>query len=411
MKVQVITVLPPASPGRDEQGGTRRLALFMNALATLAPRIEIAHFVPEAAIAAPGNPAFGDSARRDREQSDYWNHPVGVTLIANHQRRETFRNHYISGVLDAAEQPLVHHFAGPAQAAAVGEMLDRKPDLVLVNGLAAMCAVLRSGRRPPRLFFDQMDIDHLVRLRWCLQPPLSPGKLAYLAHMPALIAAERRSGALARMTFACSQRDRRHLRRLGIGKVAVIANAVALPADPPPLPAAPTLLFLGSGGHAPNIQAIERLVTRIMPLVLRQAPQARLLIAGKGSDTLPSRREASAGIEYLGFVPDLAGLYARARVVCCPITQGGGTRVKLVEGAAYARPLVATRIGAEGLDFADGREILLRDSDAAFAAACVQLLRDSDRCHRLGEAARAKALEIYDADRVRDTIVRLLQQS
>jgi glycosyltransferase involved in cell wall biosynthesis len=83
-------------------------------------------------------------------------------------------------------------------------------------------------------------------------------------------------------------------------------------------------------------------------------------------------------------------------VICCPIFVGGGTRIKILEAAAHGRPVVATRIGAEGLDMTDGEELLLRDDPESFAAACVELLRSSELCERLGTAAYRKALQQYD---------------
>ena len=405
MKVQLITVNTLPEPGRDVHGAYQRLSLFVSALSTLTKRLEIVHIVPEACIAADSDPD-----RLDREQSEHWGHPVTVTLIPRRVRRETLRTHYIDGLLHASEQPPISPFAGEAQAMAVGRLLDRQPDIVFVQQLPAMCAVLRSNRRPRRMFFDICDVDHLVRLRACRHPPLRIGNIGYAAHVPAMIAAERRAAALSRKMFVCSAKDQRHLQRLGIRNVAVVPNTVAFPANRPPLTAEPTLLFLGACNYEPNAQAAERLVTRILPLVRRDVPDVRLLIAGKDSETLPSRRTAPAGVDYLGFVADLDGLYARARVVCCPIMMGGGTRIKLVEGAAFARPMVATRIGAEGLDFADEQEILLRDTDAAFAEACVRLLRNSEECHRLGQAARAKARHLYDRDEVLGALTRTLRQ-
>ena len=64
--------------------------------------------------------------------------------------------------------------------------------------------------------------------------------------------------------------------------------------------------------------------------------KAARYVPSKDSDRLPSRAGAPPGVECLGFVPDLDGLYARSRIVCSPIMQGGGTRVKLVEAAGYA---------------------------------------------------------------------------
>ena len=94
--------------------------------------------------------------------------------------------------------------------------------------------------------------------------------------------------------------------------------------------------------------------------------------------------------------PDLAPLYADSRLVCCPLYNGGGTRVKLVEAAAFARPMVATRMAAEGLEFRDGQEILLRDDDEALADACIRLIRDDVLSAELGANARAQVVALYD---------------
>jgi glycosyltransferase involved in cell wall biosynthesis len=48
------------------------------------------------------------------------------------------------------------------------------------------------------------------------------------------------------------------------------------------------------------------------------------------------------------------------------------------------------------LEFEDGKDVLLRDDPDSFADACVELLREKPLCVRLGQAARAKAMELYD---------------
>ena len=131
------------------------------------------------------------------------------------------------------------------------------------------------------------------------------------------------------------------------------------------------------------------------PIIQRQVPAARLIVAGGSPERIPSFQSPSQAVEFTGFVPDLDKLYARSRVIACPITTGGGTRIKLVEAASYGRPMVSTRIGAEGLAFEGGCEIMLCDDDQGFAAACVSLLRDDAACARLGEAARTKMQTLY----------------
>ncbi len=91
------------------------------------------------------------------------------------------------------------------------------------------------------------------------------------------------------------------------------------------------------------------------------------------------------------------------------MVNGGGTRLKLIEAAAHARPMVATVLGAEGLRFEPEREILLRDDDAGFAAACVALLRDDAACARMGAAARRRAIDCYSAASASGRIAGLMQ--
>ena len=332
--------------------------------------------------------------------------PTIARFVPTKKRTETFWKHYIAGITDVTEQPAFYPYSGPDQAEAVGRHLDQLPDLVFVFRLSAMAAVLRSGRKPRRMVFDLDDVEHKAQLRLVLQPPIWPGKLAYTAHLPAIWIAERRGSALSRVMFVCSEKDRRHLCRLGFGqRVAVIPNGVQIPARPPPLANEPTLLFIGTYWYQPNVAAAERLIQRIWPRVRHAIANALLLIAGQSPENLPSFGRPPTGVVFTGFVSDLELLYARSRVVVCPLMAGGGTRIKLIEAASYAKPMVATRVGAEGLSFVDGKEILLHDDDASFADSCVRLLKDDRLCIALGAAARTKAVSLYDAVRVQQQII------
>jgi glycosyltransferase involved in cell wall biosynthesis len=51
------------------------------------------------------------------------------------------------------------------------------------------------------------------------------------------------------------------------------------------------------------------------------------------------------------------------------------------------RAVVSTTIGAEGLDVADGRHIVLADQPAAFADAVIALLQSAPRAAEIGQAA------------------------
>ncbi len=405
MKVLIVTFFHVPWVSRDANGIQRRFSLFMKALGEIAREITLLHVVPESQIAAAG-----PIEALSRSQSEFWGVPLRIALAPRRSRPQTMWTHYGAGILAAGGQPGLFPYGGPATAGPVAAELDRRPDLVFAQGLPAMTTLLAAGRSLPPVALDMVDVEHRVLLRRSASRPLRPGRVAEALQAPALAAFERRAVAASALTFVCSERERRHLRLLGAGdRVRAVPNTVALPAEPPGVPSEPTLLLLGDMQYPPNRDAAERMARAIFPLVRRAAPGAVLRIGGLASRELPSAALGLPGVEHLGFVDDLDALYAATRVVVCPIATGGGTRLKLVEAAGYARPMVSTRIGAEGLDLADGAEALLRDDDRGFAEACVRLLGDDALCRSLGAAARRRMQTEYDPEVLRGRVAGMLR--
>jgi len=164
------------------------------------------------------------------------------------------------------------------------------------------------------------------------------------------------------------------------------------------------LLFLGRLHFGPNTTAADYLIQEIWPRVLVALPDARLLIAGSGPDCLASYTKKPKGVTFAGFVDDLDGLYEEVSVVCCPVLDGSGTRVKVLEAAAYGKPVVSTTIGAEGIELKDGEEIFLRDNAESFADACIRLLKDHSMAAIMGQRARAAVEEKYERQAVVERI-------
>lgn len=370
----------------------RRLGLFLRVLSDRFEHIAMLHIVP------PELMSRGEDAHTlSREQSEFWGVPLRVHLIARRIRHESLWSYYGAGIFRTAEQPIYRSYGGTALAEGIARHLRTAPDFILVDRLEAMLPLLRSGCRTSRLLFDLNDVEHKPRFTSARSEQNLFQRFAALMQIPTLIVAERSAVRRSSAAMICSEVDRAHLRRLGFGpKVKVVPNAVVLPPNPPGLVLDPTILFLGACNYQPNSDAAERLARRIWPLIREYVPNARLILAGKSTDRLPSRADGIEGVEYRGFVPDLAALYAETRLVCCPLLNGGGTRLKLVEAAAHARPMVSTRAGAEGLDFEDGAAILLRETDREIADACIHLLRDDAACLRLGVAGRDTMARHYD---------------
>ena len=390
----------------DHSGITRRYEPILRALGRVSDTITAVHIVPPELLEQ-----YPDHTKLSREHSEFWNVPMQVRLIPRSTRPHTTWNHYAPGIARAAAQPQLSGFAGQSVAQQLAPLLAAGPDLVLAHELPAMLPILQSGIVPRRLIYDVVDLPHSQLARQAFTPPRYPGKFATLLHLPALIGLIRQCVAAADMSLVCSTLDQAKLRTLTrAGRCEVVRNAIAFPAAVPGPGDDCSVLFVGDATYPPNRVGAERMVNEIWPLVRQSVPQARLTIAGKGSDTLPSAALGITGVEHLGFAHDLDALYARTRVVCCPLVSGSGTRLKLVEAAAYARPIVSTTIGAEGLGLVDGEHALLRDDAGSFAAACVELFNDAARCHRLGAAGRTHLMQAFDSREVENQMVELMER-
>ena len=397
-----LTHVDPAHFESRGSGIQQRFELLLDGLARVTENIDFVIMVAGAdSASSAAREAAAAAFLSDRAQR-----PVSVRLVplAREEAERGPWQRYVLAARSLDTLPGYRAYVGNAQLEAVASVLrQHRYDGLMVQRLCCAAIVLRLQQRLalPPVLFDLDDIEHVAYRRLVAQPPHWRSKpLAYL-QLPALMRGERRALRLARASFVCAENDRRKLERLYRARnLEVIPNAVVPPLAPLPPAHAPTLLFVGIYGHAPNRAAAEFFLDHVWPRIRARVPTARVVFAGARPEAVTHYAAPPQGVSFTGFVADLQPLYAAARVVVCPLLSGGGTRVKIIEAAAYARPVVATRIGAEGLVFTDGEEILIRDAAAAFAAACITLLEDHAACTRMGLAARARVDAHYRRDSV-----------
>jgi glycosyltransferase involved in cell wall biosynthesis len=155
-----------------------------------------------------------------------------------------------------------------------------------------------------------------------------------------------------------------------------------------PSPPGDAVLFVGLLSYAPNRDAMTWFAREVLPRLGSDGPE--VLVAGRDPGAALSALAAAAPqLRLLGFVPDLAPLYARAGVFVNPMRGGGGTRLKMLEAMAAGKAVVSTAVGAEGLALTPGHDVVIADTPAEFAAAVRVLLADRAQAARLGRAARA----------------------
>ena len=147
-----------------------------------------------------------------------------------------------------------------------------------------------------------------------------------------------------------------------------------------------SVMFLGSMDWPANIDGVEFFCEEIWPRVVAAIPAAKFQVVGRNP---PRRitRLASDSVEIVGGVKSVIPHLRESPVFVVPLRIGGGTRLKIYEAMAAERAIVSTTVGAEGLDFCDGTDLLIADGAPAFADSVIALLRDPARRLALGRAA------------------------
>ena len=170
------------------------------------------------------------------------------------------------------------------------------------------------------------------------------------------------------------------------------------------------LIFQGGMDWFPNRDAVEFFLEQIFPLLRHEIPDLEFIVAGRNpSPELLSRFGSIRGVYFTGTVPDMRPYLARAAVCVVPLRMGSGTRLKILEAAASGKAIVSTRLGAEGLDFLSGSEIMLADTPEEFAAAVKLLLIDPKRRISMAKAARQLVENRYSFANLTKTIAEALR--
>lgn len=224
-----------------------------------------------------------------------------------------------------------------------------------------------------------------------------------------------RAWMLARLSRAASAWERRWFPKfdlilaassLDASRASKTAPRAALRVFPNTLPWIPKLecpqedaiAFSGNFDYEPNAAGAEWFAREIWPRIHSRHPSLEWRLIGRSAERLQRLSQTGTPIRLIGAVDDAVRELARAKVVVVPVRAGSGTRVKILEAWAAARPVVSTALGAEGLDARPGHELLLADAPDQFANAVSTLLASESLRSRIGGAGRALYEQRYTRD-------------
>jgi polysaccharide biosynthesis protein PslH len=199
--------------------------------------------------------------------------------------------------------------------------------------------------------------------------------------------------------------DEREFRALGATRPSLVLACGTPVASSPSVVDPHRVYFLGSMLYRPNQEAVRWLADEAWPRVIAIEPRARLTVAGSGFPAAFREDLLARGIEVAADVPDVRAFAAPFRAMLAPMFSGSGMRIKVLEAMALGKPVIATPLGAGGIDVVAGENILIAPDAATFAQQVDECMRDDALAHRLGTAAQKLIAEKYEPDALARTLL------
>ncbi|MBB2151183.1 glycosyltransferase [Pedobacter gandavensis] len=212
--------------------------------------------------------------------------------------------------------------------------------------------------------------------------------------------------------FAISEQDRQSILRFG-SATALEVFPVALDfekyvADPSKT-SFPTLFHLGAMDWRPNREGLEWFLDEIWPDIEKLNSELRFYIAGKNmqqqffeydSDNLVVEGEVFDAVEFIN----------SKAIMIVPLLSGSGMRVKIIEGMAMSKCIIATSMAAEGIRCENGKDILIADTADEFYRAILQCITNPKKWREIGENARKTVERDHDIKIIAPRMLNIYQK-
>lgn len=179
-----------------------------------------------------------------------------------------------------------------------------------------------------------------------------------------------------------------------------------------PDPGGTRLLFCGRLDQLANKGAITFFFNSVWPQLSDRVKQIEIDVVGKNPPAwLRELSQRDSRVNVPGFVDDVRPYFQKATVFVCPITDGGGTRLKILDALAMGMPIVSTTFAASGLALRDGVHLLIADSPEAIIERIIGLLGDQALRQRLAQGAVDIAQQTYSWDTIGHSLVAAYEEA
>jgi polysaccharide biosynthesis protein PslH len=280
----------------------------------------------------------------------------------------------------------------PACSAEVARQIEEfSPDVIHVDGIGLITFV--EERRWPRVVLNHHNVESQLMKRRAVHQGNGPLAWFFGREGDRIRRLEQYAAPRVPMNLVVSTLDGERLAEVAPGaRQCVVENGVDTdyflrPAGLTAVPGA--IAFAGGMDWYPNRHAVDWLCGEIWPALVADGSDWALTVIGRSpSPQLLALAARDTRVSAPGFVDDVRPMLAAARIYVCPITDGGGTRLKILDALSLERALVSTSLGVEGLGLEEGKHYLAAETPEEFVRQCRRLRDDAGLAARLGWAGR-----------------------
>lgn len=212
--------------------------------------------------------------------------------------------------------------------------------------------------------------------------------------------------------FAISEQDRQSILRFGC-KTPLEVFPVALDFEKyitdPSKTSFPTLFHLGAMDWRPNKEGLEWFLDEIWPDIEKLNSELRFYIAGKNMQKQFFEYD-SENLVVEGEVFDAVEFINSKAIMIVPLLSGSGMRVKIIEGMAMRKCIIATSMAAEGIKCENGKDILIADTADEFYRAILQCITNPKKWREIGENARKTVERDHDVRFIAERMLNIYQK-
>lgn len=218
--------------------------------------------------------------------------------------------------------------------------------------------------------------------------------------------------AMTRVDLVLSYNEVEHVvimsHNLDKTRVAKCPWVVDLPRQVPAFADRVGVAYLGGFGHAPNIEAVEYFVGKVMPLLRKFLPGVKFYVYGSNVPESIRALECEDVI-IKGYVKDVADVYDRCRVFVAPLLSGAGIKGKVIGALARGVPCVLSPVAAEGTQIRSGSEALIASNPREWVDNIARLHTDAKLWESVSVAGQKLAADLYSFDAGRILMQRALE--